>query len=112
MTTSRCQTCHFRPCRCQDLEEGFRARGGFHKAAYPFLSDSMGVHPSQREAATAEARRLGVPTEFARNGSAVVESKAHRDQLAKALGLVDISKREITAPKGIRYRERSVGTSR
>jgi hypothetical protein len=104
---SRCRVCHFSPCRCQDLKEGFAPQVAFGKAGWPRDSDAMGCHPSQVEAAREESRRLGVPTEFRKNGSAIITSQAHQNRYSRALGLTDRS-REITIPKVRTMRERSL----
>lgn len=103
--SSRCRTCHFAPCRCEDLRVGFA--GTFAgKAAWPILSDAAGVHPSQVAEATAEASRLGTHIEFTRDGRAVFQSLKHQQEYSRKIGLVDRS-REITMPKVKTMRERS-----
>lgn len=52
-------------------------------------SEVLGVHPKQREAATEQAKNLGVPTEFDNKGRALITSRAHQKALVKALGMVN-----------------------
>ena len=49
------------------------------------LSDALGVHSSQAKEAEAEARALGVPTEYLPDGRPVIRSTAHRRELLKAM---------------------------
>lgn len=51
------------------------------------LSDALAVHPSQVEEAREQAKKLGVPTEFAKDGRAVITSRYHQKRLVKALGM-------------------------
>jgi hypothetical protein len=69
------------------LSDGRRVHvaGVTGKAGWPRESDALGVHPSQVEEAHAEAAALGVPTEFTKNGSAVVRDQQHQRRLGKAL---------------------------
>lgn len=57
--------------------------------AYPIMSEALAVHPSQREEAIAEAKRLGVPTEFTTRGEPVLTDPGHRKRYARALGFHD-----------------------
>jgi hypothetical protein len=56
-----------------------------HKA-WPRLSDALGVSPKQRQEAQEQSIKLGVPTEFAEDGRAVLRDTAHQRDLQKALG--------------------------
>lgn len=61
------------------------------KAGWPRESDAMGVNPNQVDEAHQQSVLLGVPTDFEKNGSAIIRDKSHHDKLSKALGLVDRS---------------------
>lgn len=61
------------------------------KAGWPRDSDAMGVHPSQVDDARRESVLLGVPTDFKKNGCAIVRDQSHQRKLTKALGLRDRS---------------------
>lgn len=65
-------------------------------AGWPMLSDSMGVHPLQRQEAIDQARSLGVPTDFNERGQAVLRDPMHRKRLARALGFQDLSENNIS----------------
>lgn len=55
--------------------------------AWPRKSDSMGVHPNQKEEAEAMYKKLGVPTEVcADDGRLVIRDSAHQRDLQKAMG--------------------------
>lgn len=65
-------------------------------AGWPMVSSSMGVHPKQRAEAIAQAKRLGVPTDFNEKGQAVLRDPMHRKRLARALGFQDLSENNIS----------------
>jgi len=52
----------------------------------PIISESMGGHPSQRDEMMAEAKRLGVPTEFTADACPILTSQAHKRAYMKAMG--------------------------
>lgn len=58
--------------------------------SWPRMSDALGVHSSQVAKAEAQAARLGVPTEFVKEGkhagAAIIRDNAHQRDLMKALG--------------------------
>ncbi len=54
--------------------------------AWPMKSDGVAVHPKDRAAAIADAKRLGVPTYFDRQGRAVFESLGHQRRYLKLKG--------------------------
>jgi hypothetical protein len=60
-----------------------------HAAGWPILSDALGVHPSQIAEAMAANRKAGVPTEYTKDGRAVVTDPGHRKRLARSLGIHD-----------------------
>lgn len=64
---------------------GFRSTPG----NWPLRSDAAGVHPSQVRDAENQAKALGVPTRFDREGSAIFESQQHRKAYCEAVGLYD-----------------------
>lgn len=102
----KCRTCHFRPCRCEDLRVGFALGLDFHKAQWPLNSDAAGVHPKQIALATEEARRLGTHIAYTKDGSAIFDSHQHRKEYMQKFGMVDMS-RETTMPKYKTMLERS-----
>jgi hypothetical protein len=59
--------------------------------AWPMLSDALGVHPDQIRDASAEAAAMGVPTQFASDGRAIITSREHRKQLCQVYGFFDKS---------------------
>lgn len=85
--------CHFgRECWCgAPVEADLASSHG--QTTWPLHSDALGVHPSQIPEAMEQAKRLGVPTNFDPLGRAICTSQAHQDQLAKALGMSDRSKK-------------------
>ena len=47
-------------------------------------SDALAVHPRQVEAARADAKKKGVPTEFLPDGRPIIRSRAHQKAYLKA----------------------------
>lgn len=60
-----------------------------HPGNWPLLSDAAGVHPAQVGEATAEATKVGVPTNFTEDGRAIFTSAGHRKKFCEAHGLFD-----------------------
>lgn len=56
---------------------------------WPMESDALGVHPSQRQAAYEHSVRAGCPTQFTKDGCAILTSPGHRRKLAESLGMYD-----------------------
>lgn len=56
---------------------------------WPILSDAAGVLPSQTGEAAALASSLGVPTQFTKDGRAVLRSPQHRREFLKAHSMRD-----------------------
>lgn len=59
------------------------------QAAWPILSDAVGIHPDQVDEAREECKRLGVPTDFKDDGRVVFTSRAHRKEYLRAHGYYD-----------------------
>lgn len=57
------------------------------KRGYPFESMSIVVHPDDRQKAMDMATRMGVPTEYNHNGSAIIRDAQHQKALMKVQGL-------------------------
>jgi hypothetical protein len=57
--------------------------------AWPRKSESLGVMPSQVEAAKANSIKIGVPTEFNKEGQAIMRDNAHQKAYLKAMGYVN-----------------------
>ncbi len=78
---------------CGTAERDIRAEHKGFKSTnsnWPMESDALGVNPVQVAEAEAEARSLGVPTQYNKeNGCAMLKSGGHRAKLMKALGYVD-----------------------
>lgn len=58
-------------------------------ATWPMISDALGVAPDQVTAARQQAQALGIPTEFTREGRAILTGPGHRKRLCRALGFYD-----------------------
>lgn len=56
---------------------------------YPMESDAMGVFPRQIKAAGEAALKAGVPTQFTKDGAAILTSKQHRRRFARSIGFHD-----------------------
>jgi len=57
---------------------------------WPIHSDAAGVGPGQVDEAMAEAKKLGVPTEYDRKtGCAIFTDRKHRKKFCRAHGLHD-----------------------
>jgi len=59
-----------------------------HKT-FPMLSDAAGVAPHQAKEAEEHSRRIGIPTEFTRDGRARFTDARHRKRYCEAVGLYD-----------------------
>lgn len=59
--------------------------GAGGKAGWPRESDALGVLSTQAEDAYNESVAIGVPTEFTKNGRAIIRSEAHQRAYSKAL---------------------------
>lgn len=59
--------------------------------AWPILSDSIGVHPSQVKEAEEHAKKHGVPTEFTPDGRCILRNKQHRKAYAELIGHYDLN---------------------
>lgn len=73
-------------------EQGFYAGkrgGGRQMATWPMKSDALGIHPDQIPKATAHFARIGIPTDYTKDGRAIVTGPRHRKMLAEAMGLHD-----------------------
>jgi hypothetical protein len=57
--------------------------------SWPMYSDALGVNPDQIDEARAESVRMGVPTDFNKDGQAILESRGHRKKYAEANGMYD-----------------------
>lgn len=55
----------------------------------PVLSDALAVHPKQVKEAIEDARKRGVPTEFAPDGRPLIRSRQHRNAYLRAYGFHD-----------------------
>lgn len=56
---------------------------------YPIRSMSMAVHTTQIKEAMEHDRKLGVPTNYSRNGEPIWTDAAHRKRFMKAHKLID-----------------------
>ncbi len=56
---------------------------------WPMKSDALGVAEDQIQEAAEEARRHGVPTEFTKDGRAILTSPKHRKAYAELYGMYD-----------------------
>jgi len=56
---------------------------------WPLVSDSVGVDPSQIREAMARDAKMGVPTQYTREGDAIWRSEGHRSAYIKAMGYQD-----------------------
>lgn len=56
---------------------------------WPLVSDSIGVDPSQVHEAMARDAKMGVPTQYTREGDAIWRSEGHRSAYIKAMGYQD-----------------------
>lgn len=65
---------------------GARTQG---TAGWPMTSESMAVQPWQVADAAAQARALGVPTNYDKHGRPILESPRHRKRYAEAHGFYD-----------------------
>lgn len=66
-----------------------RDAGGKPCSTWPMESEALGVAPQDAPRAMAEDRRLGVPTDYSREGNPIFNSAKHRKQWCKAHGYHD-----------------------
>jgi hypothetical protein len=84
----RCRTCHFAPCRCEDLA-GNQMAMGQSAAGWPFYSDALAVHPSQIKDAVKFYKSRGISVEFSKDGRPKMNDRNHRARILRARGLFD-----------------------
>ena len=72
-------------------EEFERHKANPGAARWPFVSESAGGHPSQREEIATYLSSVGVPTEVTVDGNPVMTGPQHRKKVLKALGMYDKS---------------------
>lgn len=65
------------------------APGGQTPSGWPMKSDALSVHPDEIEAATKEAREMGVPTEFDKAGRPIFTDPRHRKKYCEKSGYYD-----------------------
>ena len=58
-------------------------------STWPMRSDAAGVHPDQRQEATEQSVKDGVPTHFDGLGRAVFTTREHRRRYLRTIGLHD-----------------------
>lgn len=71
--------------RCFQAE----AINGYNAGNWPMKSDSAGVAPSQIKEAYARSVKAGVPTEFTKDGRAVLKNREHRKRYLASIGMHD-----------------------
>lgn len=54
---------------------------------WPMYSEGAGVHPDDAQKAADESRKLGVPTDFTKDGRAIFTGLRHQRAYTKAVGL-------------------------
>ncbi len=87
--TRRCRTCHFRPCRCEDLASGCPPMG-YSGGTWPMKSEGMAVHPEQIQEALDRNKKHGITgVTYDRNGTAIIGSPREKAKLMKLEGVVD-----------------------
>lgn len=62
-----------------------------YRGQWPLASDALGVHPAQIAEARAMAEKHGVPTEFTRDGRAILRDAKHRRRYARLRGYHDLN---------------------
>lgn len=82
----QCHTCQDVAYRDYGAEHGSVPH---HPGNWPLLSDAAGVNPDQIGQAREYAAKVGVPTEFTRDGRAILTSAEHRKRYCEAHGLFD-----------------------
>lgn len=56
---------------------------------YPIKSVGLAVHPDQVKEAQEHSKKLGVPTEFTKDGRAILRDASHRKAYLKAYNMMD-----------------------
>lgn len=82
-------TIHGKVCKlCELFQDGFTVYAGVEQERMnnPKLSDPLGVSPRQVKEAMASSRRKGVPTDFTKDGRAIITSRAHQKKYLRAYG--------------------------
>jgi hypothetical protein len=79
----RCRTCHFSPCRCEDLEAGYMGQS-CTSTCWPMVSEALAVHPKQVEQANARNKRHGSSVVYdPKTGCAVIPDRGERKRLLR-----------------------------
>ena len=79
----------------------------FQSTGWPKKSWALGVHPSQIKEAMEECAKAGVPTNFAPDGDALLESRGHRKKYCETFGVSDFDAgHSDAAPKHAKGRKK------
>lgn len=65
------------------------SKRGFLPGNWPMVSNAVGVAPEQAKEAQEDSVRIGIPTEFTRDGDPVFTSPHHRKRYCEAYGFYD-----------------------
>jgi hypothetical protein len=84
----RCKTCHFLPCRCEDLAAAYTLPSCL-PSCWPMKSEALAVHPKQIGAAVEDARKKGVSVDFTKDGRVIFRDRNHRAEYLRAYGYFD-----------------------
>lgn len=86
----RCRTCHFAPCRCEDLAAKYMGRSNT-PTCWPMKSDALACHPEQIPAMLERNKKHGVTgvTYDPVDGRAVFADRGARRMLMALEGVHD-----------------------
>lgn len=87
--SSRCDECHFDPCRCEDLASGQAFGMANTPSCWPQRSLALSVHSRQVEKARERAKRHNLGVEYLNDGTAIIADRAERKRLLKLEGMHD-----------------------
>ncbi len=84
----RCRTCHFAPCRCEDLRNPVDVTDSA-KGQWPKTSTALTVHPDQIEEALVRNKSRGSSVTYERDGTAIIPDKTEFRRIMKIEGMYD-----------------------
>lgn len=74
---------------CDEIAVRARRSPSNGTGIYPFISDALGVHPSQRKEAYEHSVKHGCETNFPECGGAEIRNEKHHNALKRSIGCYD-----------------------
>lgn len=92
-------------CKLCEMFAYSKPPGGQRPACWPMVCEAAGVHPSQRKEAYEASVKLGVPTDYNKEGDPIIRDRSHyKNYLTKVRGFFDRDAGYGDAtPTGVKY---------